>query len=385
MSKTKKFGFYVHLPFCIKKCHYCDFLSFSQWEENLVNLYVGRLVTEILNLNNSHMVLDTIYFGGGTPSSIPPYFIKKIVESIEKHFDIAKDAERTIELNPATGLQSSIAQYKEMGFNRVSVGLQSAENHLLTLLGRAHLYEDFLRTYEMLSEEGFQNLSVDVMYGLPEQSLSDLVRTIKAVTDLENIKHISAYSLILENNTVLAQRVEKGQLVLPTEEDERKAHYLLREELMNKGFAQYEISNYAQPGYESRHNSGYWRLKPYYGVGLGAASFVDDVRYQTETSMHAYLNEGVTPIRKAERHPSTQELMEDYMMLGLRMTEGIHIEKFREKFLIGLDEVFGKKINGLIEKGFLQLKDKRLFLTEKGQDFENYVNLTLMSSKGETE
>lgn len=384
MSEIKKFGLYVHLPFCIKKCHYCDFLSFSQWDKNLVNLYVRRLMTEILNLNNSQIVLDTIYFGGGTPSSIPPYFIKRIIDSIEKHFDIAKDVEQTIELNPATGLQSSIAQYNEMGFNRASVGLQSAGNRLLTLLGRPHRYEDFLRTYEILSEEGFQNLSVDVMYGLPKQRLSDLLHTIKSVTGLENIKHISAYSLILENNTVLAQKVAKGQLILPPEEDERKAHYLLREELMNEGFVQYEISNYAQPGYESRHNSGYWQLKPYYGVGLGAASFVDEVRYQTETSMHAYLNEGITPVRKVERHATTQELMEDYIMLGLRMTEGIHIEKFREKFLIALDEVFGKKINGLIEEGFLQLKNKRLFLTDKGQDFENYVNLALMRSKGET-
>lgn len=385
MATIEKYGLYVHMPFCIKKCDYCDFLSFSQWDKNLVDLYSERLIAEILSLNRDAIELDTIYFGGGTPSAISPIVINRIVESIERRFIVARDAERTIEINPATSLQASIAQYHEMGFNRVSIGLQSGQNRLLKLLGRAHDVQDFLTTYRILSDTGFENLSVDVMYGLPEQRLSDLMQTIDLITDLKNVQHISAYSLIIEEDTAMARKVQKGHLLLPKEEAERKAHYLLRAELAKRGFAQYEISNYARPGYESKHNSGYWQLKPYYGVGLGAASFVDGVRYRTETDMEAYLKVGSVPDRKAEWFMTEQELMEDYVMLGLRMTEGIQMNQFQEKFLTEFDEVFGLQVTELLDDGFLRLEENRLALTEKGQDFENYVNLALMSAKGESE
>ncbi len=381
MSVIKKFGLYVHIPFCVKKCDYCDFLSFAQWDDRLVNRYTERLMSEITNLESEAVSLETIYFGGGTPSAIPSDCIEKIIRCIEKQFEVIKGAERTIEINPATGLQSSIARYRKIGFNRASVGLQSANNRLLKLLGRAHTKEDFLNTYHMLCEEGFKNLSVDCMYGLPEQSRSDLQETIEWITNFKNIKHVSAYSLIVEKNTALAKNLKNKKYFLPEEEDERKAHYFMKSELTKRGFLQYEISNYAIPGYESKHNSGYWQLKPYYGVGLGAASFVDGVRLRTEANMQAYLKKGASPTRIPERRLTRMELMEDYVMLGLRMTEGIDTDRFAQRFSIGFEQVFGESVKPLIREGFLQLEENRLFLTTKGQDFENYVNLALMAIK----
>lgn len=387
----KKLGLYIHIPFCMKKCAYCDFLSFSGSEDKIAD-YVEGLIKEIIFWgktcvsSNGKSVVDTIYFGGGTPSSISPFYIEEIMKTICQRFEVQEDAEITIECNPGTMTAEKCDSYRRAGVNRISLGLQSADNRELMCLGRIHTYEEFLESYHMVRRAGFQNVSVDIMSALPGQTLASYRKTLERVLALEP-EHISSYSLIVEEGTLFHKWQEEKRLELPDEDTEREMYYLTDKMLCRAGYHRYEISNYARPGRESRHNSSYWTGDNYLGFGLGASSFYENVRFQNEENLEEYINiRRNTPLEKLEERWSVQwkkhrendrlskkELMEEFMFLGLRRMEGISVSDFEERFGEHFDKIYGEVCGKLERDGLIIRKDDRIALTRIGIDVSNQV------------
>ncbi len=368
-----KLELYIHIPFCIRKCNYCDFLSAPADEKTKGN-YVAALVREIRQSSCEEVLVDTVFIGGGTPSILEAEQMEDILSSVRKNFHICEDAEITIECNPGTVTEEKLLTYKKFGVNRISFGLQSTNNEELRCLGRIHSYEDFLESYELARKCGFDNINIDLMSALPGQTIESYEETVCKVLAL-NPEHISAYSLIVEEGTALKRQLDRdGYDCLPSEDDEREMYYRTEQLLKEAGYHRYEISNYAKKGLECRHNIGYWKRKEYMGFGLGAASLIGNCRYNNTSDFKAYVNaQDFKSVRVNQEQLSLKDRMAEFMFLGLRMMEGISIEEFRTTFQTDLYAVYGDVMDKFIKQELLVDNKERIYLTPKGIDVSNYV------------
>ena len=382
MIQSDQFGIYIHIPFCRQKCQYCDFLS-APATEPAQEAYLRALAEEITVRAplHAHRRVTSIYIGGGTPTVVDPKRLCGILELLFSRYRIEREAEISMEMNPATVTKQALADYRKAGVNRVSIGLQSARDEELKRLGRIHDLGDFLRTYEAVRDAGFTNVNVDIMAALPGQTVEDYGETLRLVSALSPIpEHISAYSLIIEEGTpfferygALKEAMEKTgepQPGLPSEEEERQMDEMTERLLKEAGYHRYEISNYSLEGRECRHNIGYWKRKDYAGFGLGAASLLDNVRSRNHTQMRAYLEEKDKEMERAAL--SEKERMEEFMFLGLRLTEGVDREEFKRAFGVPMEEVYGDVLRKNAEAGLL-LTGEKAALTRRGRDVGNYV------------
>lgn len=377
-TKTQ-LGIYIHIPFCVSKCIYCDFLSFSGREREQEK-YISYLLKEIENvkLETEKYIVKSCFFGGGTPSVINAEYIEMILLALKKKFEFSENIEITIECNPGTVTEDKLKIYKNAGINRISFGLQSADNVELKELGRIHTYEEFLESYKMARNAGFLNINVDIMSGLPYQSLEKYQDTVKKVMALKP-EHISAYSLIVEEGTPLKSKLdnmlEKGICVLPSEDMERQMYYDTKELLESQGYIRYEISNYCKKGYECRHNLGYWERVDYIGFGLNAASLINNTRFTNVTDFETYyrlLDKGKSCFMEIEQL-SKDDAMSEHMFLGLRKSDGVSKKEFYERFGISLDEVYGNVNEKHIQMNLINDTGERICLTEFGMDVSNVV------------
>lgn len=374
---------YVHIPFCVQKCAYCDFLSMTA-ESTVKSAYIRKLKEEIRIRSSAFTDREiiSVFIGGGTPSSLHGHLIAEVMDVIRSSFTVSPTAEITIECNPGTLTTDKLAFYKKAGINRLSIGLQSAQDKELQLLGRIHTYEDFLASYDCARKNGFNNINVDLMSALPGQTLKSWEQTLKRVTMLRP-EHISAYSLIIEEGTPFYKLYgyddetrKKGEkpLFLPSEEEERQMYQFTKAFLEQKGYQRYEISNYARPGKECIHNVGYWTRVDYLGVGLGAASLVDNWRFSNVRNMTEYLKSDFTNVENIEyQELSKTEQMEEFMFLGLRMQQGINRGVFLETFGTPVESVFGEALERMKQQGLIQENGGQICLTDLGFDVSNYV------------
>ena len=368
--KVKEIGLYIHIPFCVSKCIYCDFLSGpSDYETRKV--YVDALCNEIqafAEKYSTEYIVKTVFFGGGTPSVLENDLMEKILKLINEKFVFKETCEFTIECNPGTVKYEQLCMFRDYGVNRLSFGLQSADNIELKKLGRIHTFEDFLLSYEYSKKAGFSNVNADVMSGLMNQTVDSYVNTLKKLMPLE-LTHISAYSLIIEEGTPLHGMHQQGTIVLPDEDSERKMYYETGRVLENYGYYRYEISNYSKKGYECRHNIIYWQRGDYKGFGLGAASLKGDVRYANVSDMKDYIS-GVAPSAEVL---TKEDCMGEFVFLGLRMMRGIDTEEFKRIFDKDYFSVFSEATEKHLTKGLLVREGNKIKLTEKGIDVSNYV------------
>ena len=367
--KDTSFELYIHIPFCVRKCAYCDFLSAPGSEEAKAS-YTKALLREIEAVKTEKREVSSIFVGGGTPSALSPSLMGDIFEKIHKSFSVAPDAEITIEANPGTLSKEKLFLYKNAGINRLSLGLQSPEEAELKSLGRIHTYEEFLESFSLAREAGFQNINVDLMCALPDQTYEGWIRNLRTVAALHP-EHISAYSLIIEEGTPFAKR----KLNLPDEDTEYKMYEDTAGILAEYGYEQYEISNYAKKGLACRHNIGYWTRKEYLGLGLGAASLWGNQRFSNTSDFSAYLKESGSPekIRENRETLSLEDEMSEFMFLGLRMTEGVSKAEFLESFGTPIESVYGKVLDKYKNMGLLEEKEGRIFLTRAGIHVSNGV------------
>lgn len=387
-KETQALGIYIHIPFCMKKCKYCDFLSFCG-DDSEKKTYSSALVDEIkewgrlYGKKGKNYPVSTIYFGGGTPSVLETIYIEEILQVIRAEFTVSEDGEITLECNPGTADDKKFSSYYRMGINRISMGLQSAHNEELKKIGRIHTWEDFLQCYEAARDAGFDNINLDVMSALPDQTWEMYQDTLQKVVDLKP-EHVSSYSLIIEEGTPFFQMYEQGLLHLPDEDTERKMYYQTNEFLRQNGYHRYEISNYARPGYESRHNSSYWTRENYLGLGLGASSLIDNIRFRNTDRMMQYIGrnfkhcsdntiEQILSQYEEVEMLSVKEQMEEFMFLGLRMTEGVSIALFEKTYGKKFHEVYGAVCEKLKKEGFIICESDRVRLTEQGIDVSNVV------------
>lgn len=373
-------GLYVHIPFCVKKCAYCDFLSMSATEQ-MHQQYVDALLKELESIRKESLAytLQTIYFGGGTPSVLNPYLLEKIIKKIEAVFNVnaSELKEVTLEVNPGTASKEKWNEYYRMGINRISLGLQSTHDDELQKLGRIHSFHDFLENYQNAREAGFSNISVDLMSGLPGQTIEKYQESLEKVAKLLP-EHISSYSLIVEEGTPFWKWYgEQGSKLdeLPTEEEDREMYELTKNVLKQYGYHRYEISNYAKEGYESVHNSSYWVGTAYYGVGLGASSYFGNCRYQNISDFQSYLkNSSKADKRRILVEELTiEDKMTEFVILGLRRMCGISRKEFWQRFHKDVADVYKDILINLENKGLLKQEADRILLTDKGIDVSNYV------------
>lgn len=369
----KKLGLYIHIPFCQRKCNYCDFLS-APATKQVQKSYMDTLLKEIRKKATEYRnyVVDTIFIGGGTPTCVHYEMLVEMMKQVQAEFCLDKDCEISMECNPGTVTKEAMKAYKDVGINRLSIGLQSTDDSILKKLGRIHTFEQFLETYSWAREVGFDNINVDIMSALPEQTLKQYEDTLEKIVKL-GVEHISAYSLIVEEGTPFYEWYEKDMLLLPDEEEERQMYYRTKEVLAKAGYTRYEISNYAKAGYECRHNIRYWVRKPYLGLGLGASSFVSEERYKNVSFMEEYLSgDGYMKKEEAEKL-SEREMIEEFMFLGLRLTKGIEKNGFEKEFGKSIAEVYGAVIDKLKRERLVEEDKERIWLTEYGVDVSNAV------------
>lgn len=376
MIETRNIELYFHIPFCQRKCNYCDFLS-APADDITKNAYMEAMLCEVTRRAPmySEYSVSSIFFGGGTPTIVEPLWIERLLFAVKENYHLNPEIEITIECNPGTLTREKLQCYKKAGVNRLSIGLQSADDKELQMLGRIHNYSQFLDTYQMATEEGFANINVDLMGALPGQSVVQYEQNLIKVLALNpRPKHISAYSLIVEEGTKFGDWYEEGKLSLIDEEEERIMFHRTEEILGKEGFVHYEISNYAMPEYECKHNCGYWQRAEYLGFGIGAASMVKQVRFQNTNQLEAYINNPLE-CRDEEHLLSVEEQMEETMFLGLRMLKGVSVKDFYDTFGKTLEQTYGAVIQKNIADGLLTYDEKktRLYLTEKGIDLSNYV------------
>lgn len=394
----RELGIYIHIPFCVKKCFYCDFVSYTDENKN-IEKYIETLLKELSQYELSQYNITTIYIGGGTPSSISSKYIVKILENIEKKLKNNKtnwqDIEITIEVNPGTVTKQKLLDYKKVGINRLSIGLQTTNNELLKKIGRIHTYEQFLETYKMALKIGFENCNVDLMLGLPEQTIQDLKDSLNKIIELQP-NHISTYSLILEENTKLEKMVELGDVNLPDEEKERQMYWYVKNTLELNGYNHYEISNFSKTSKESKHNLNCWEQKEYIGLGISAHSYINGVRYCNGSKIDKYIenidmknfglndiiecgngntnaSERIERIYEIEEIQSLEDKEKEYMLLGLRKIEGISISKFKTKFEWNPLFLFRRELDKLVNEDMILVDGDFIKLTNKGLDFANLV------------
>lgn len=361
---------YVHIPFCVRKCQYCDFLS-GPSDEETKDRYIEALLKEIRAAEHTEdYEIVSVFIGGGTPSALKAEAIASIMRTLQEKFFFCEDAEVTIEANPGTVDLEKLTIYRNVGINRLSLGLQSTDAEELKLLGRIHSYEEFLKSYEWAREAGFSNINIDLMFAIPGQTGEAWRQHLYQVAEL-NPEHISAYSLIIEEGTPFAEQ----NLDLPDEDTEYQMYEDTAEILERYGYRQYEISNYAKQGYMCRHNAGYWQRLEYLGFGLGASSLYGGMRFSNTHQMQEYLKESRNPdqIRKDVTVLSRNEQIEEFMFLGLRMTDGISEKKFEENFNVRLMDIYGDILQKYEETGFMEHIETKWRLTRKGIHVSNHI------------
>ncbi len=414
MKNKKDLGIYIHIPFCKQKCIYCDFLS-GRADDSTKESYVKALLNEIKNIANIYKAtiddykVRTVFFGGGTPSVINADYIKEIMECLYNTFDVSKNAEITIECNPGTLDKVKADTYKSCGINRISFGLQSTDNNELKMLGRIHTFEKFKESLSIARQAGFDNINVDIMSALPGQTYASYKRTLENVIACD-VEHISAYSLIVEENTPLYDKLDTDYQPLPDEDTEREMYYCTEQLLGNAGFNHYEISNYAKPNYECKHNLSYWERTDYLGFGIGAASLFEEIRHTNIADRDKYIrlnrceldfiqgdynilnksdmdnvdvkkcsiNYYKSELWEEESLLSVGEQMEEFMFLGLRKLKGIEKSEFKLCFGVDIYEVYGEVIEQNVNKGLLTDKGDRICLTDRGIDISNTVMADFM-------
>ena len=362
---------YVHIPFCKQKCFYCDFPSFSG-KETLINDYLNSLEKE-LDLRVGDTAINTIFIGGGTPTYLNLEALIKL-KTIMKKVNLKSDGEFTVECNPGTLNEEKLNVLKDMGVNRLSIGLQAVQDRLLKEIGRIHSYKEFKENFILARNLGFNNINVDLMFALPDQSLEDLDETLKTIIDLKP-EHISCYSLIVEEETVFYKLFDDGKLNLPNEDLEREMYLRALRILKQSGYNQYEISNFSKPGYECRHNIVYWSLYDYIGIGSGSHSYIDEKRISNYTSIEKYIKfmmENGNAIEEVFEN-SIKDDMEEFMFMGLRKIEGINKGEFKERFKKEIHEVYGEVISTHIKNKLLVEDEEKIYLTTYGIEVSNYV------------
>lgn len=369
----KEIGIYIHIPFCIKKCEYCDFVSYCNKKE-YVPQYINALKKEIKNNINKEYKITTIYIGGGTPSSIEENYIADIIETIklnmnEENLKDFENIEVTIEVNPGTVNKEKLQVYKKIGINRLSIGLQETHNELLKSIGRIHTYEEFINTYNLARKIGFNNINVDLMIALPNQTIQDIKENLEKITKL-NPEHISVYSLILEEGTPFYNKYNENKIKLPDEELERNMYWYVKNTLENNGYMHYEISNFSKKGFESKHNMNCWNQDEYLGFGVAAHSYNNRIRYSNTNSIEEYIK-GSNKIIHEEQ--TLEDIQKEYMLLGLRKIEGINIQKFKNKFAQNPIFIFKEQLNKLVDEELIIVDGNEIKLTSKGLDLANIV------------
>jgi len=371
----KDLGLYLHVPFCMKKCKYCDFLSWAGSEEEQ-ETYVQGLLKEIESYREfaKGYKVSTVFLGGGTPSILSGEQIERILGAVSDVFMMDKHAEITLETNPGTVTEEKLRSYKKAGINRLSIGLQSVKNENLKLLGRIHTYEEFLQSYELARQEGFKNISVDLISSLPGQTLEFWKEELQEIVRL-NPEHVSVYQLILEEGTPFYETYADHPELLPDEEVSREIYLSTGRILSEAGYEQYEISNYAKPGQESRHNLKYWDRADYLGLGLGAASMVRNIRMTNTRDLKTYLGHCSQPktMREDVQFLEEPRQMEEFMFLGLRKTRGVSRKEFHRVFGRDMDMVYEKTLAKCLENGMLKEQKDRVFLSEEGVLVSNLV------------
>ncbi len=371
----KDLGLYVHIPFCVRKCEYCDFLSWSAGEEEREQ-YVNALLSEIESYRDfaKGYRVSTIFVGGGTPSVLLPKQMERILQKIYEVFELEKRPEITIEVNPGTVDEEKLQCYKVNGVNRLSMGLQSVKDEKLRLLGRIHTYQEFVESYELARKVGFDNISIDLISSVPGQTLQEWKEELETAA-VQNPEHISVYQLIIEEGTPFYEKYAEHPELLPDEETSREIYLWTGRFLKEAGYEQYEISNYAKPGKESRHNLKYWERGDYLGLGLGAASMVRNIRMSNTKDMKTYLERCDKPktMREDVQFLEEPRQMEEFMFLGLRKTRGVSKKEFRRIFGREMDMVYEKALHKCLENGMLLEHKDRIFLSEEGTLLSNMV------------
>jgi oxygen-independent coproporphyrinogen-3 oxidase len=377
----KQLGIYIHIPFCVHKCYYCDFISYVDKLEK-VKEYIKALKKEIeLTIYKKNYSIDTIYIGGGTPSCIESKYIKEIMNKL-KEYNIQQDVQISIEINPGTVNKEKLRDYLEVGINRLSIGLQSTNNKLLKQIGRIHTYETFLKTYEEARNVGFNNINVDLIQALPNQTIDILEESVKKIVKLAP-EHISIYSLILEEDTILYKSVRNKEIKLVDEKLERQMYWRTKQILESNKYIHYEISNFAKTGCYSKHNMNCWEQKEYIGLGVAAHSYINKIRYSNTTNIEEYINtlkdiKDIEEIKKSKLRTiheiqTKEEEQKEYFLLGLRKLEGINIENFKQKFIQNPIYLYRNELNELVQKDLIEIDLNNIRLTKKGLDFANIV------------
>ena len=371
----KDLGLYIHIPFCVKKCEYCDFLSWNAEEEERQQ-YVAALLSEIESYREfaKGYRVSTIFIGGGTPSVLLPKQMEDILQKIYEIFELERRAEITIEVNPGTVDEEKLQCYKENGVNRLSMGLQSVKDEKLRLLGRIHTYQEFVESYELARKAGFDNISIDLISSVPGQTLQEWKEELETAA-AQNPEHISVYQLIIEEGTPFYEKYAEHPELLPDEETSREIYLWTGKFLKEAGYEQYEISNYAKPGKESRHNLKYWERGDYLGLGLGAASMVRNIRMSNTKDMRTYLERCDKPktMREDVQFLEEPRQMEEFMFLGLRKTRGVSKKEFKRIFGREMDMVYEKALHKCLQNGMLLKHKDRIFLSEEGTLLSNMV------------
>lgn len=376
----KDLSIYIHIPFCVSKCHYCDFTSFSGCDERIIEKYFKALTNEIIM--NSELIsqsnIKTIYIGGGTPSFVDAKYIEMILNTIYMLTDKSTIEEITIEVNPCSLTLEKAKKYHDIGINRISIGLQTIYNDILKIIGRKHTYEDFLNTLNILNNVGFNNLSCDIIYPLPNLSLKNFKSEIDEIINLSKkypLKHISVYNLEVHKGTKLEFLLNEGYVKLCDEDEEYEMRKYLNNKLEDACFKNYEISNYALPSYESKHNTNYWNQNEYLGLGLSASSFINGSRYKNVDKIDEYILETESGnITKIDREDlDFLDLIKEYIILRLRLKEGIVLKDFERKFNTSIYEYFENEIEELKNNNLINVTDSNIMLTSRGREVANLV------------
>lgn len=378
----KEISIYIHIPFCIRKCYYCDFTSFSNMNEK-IPLYMKSLKTE-LDLYKERLrdySIRTIFIGGGTPSAIDGRYIYDLLSYLYRNLNMSKDLEITIEANPGTLDSEKVKIYREAGINRVSMGVQTFNDDLLKSIGRIHKLEDVYESYKLLRKEKFENINMDLIFGLPDQSLDDVLFSIKEAINL-GVEHISHYGLIIEEGTQFYKLSKMGKLNLPNEDEERLMYHKATEYLLERSYNHYEISNYALPHYECRHNLVYWELAPYLGLGLASHSYMENKRFYNTSNIIEYiekLGSYQLPV-EGEEFIDESSAIEEYCILGLRKIKGINKDEFKKRFNKDIETIYKDVINKHISGGLIIDDGVNIRLTKKGLDLSNLVEVDFLQN-----
>lgn len=372
-------GIYIHIPFCKQKCYYCDFVSYSN-KCSEVKEYIESLKKEIEEFDFSNYKVTSIYIGGGTPSYIDSIYIVEILSELKEKLKCNliefKDIEITIEVNPGTVDTKKLNDYKKLGINRLSIGLQSTKNDILKKIGRIHTYQEFLEIYKLARKTGFKNINIDLMIGIPGQKIGNLKNTLQDIIKLEP-EHISVYSLIIEENTPIEKMLENGEIKLPDEDLERNMYWYVKNTLELNGYNHYEISNFAKLGKESRHNLNCWNQEEYIGFGVAAHSYLNGIRFSNTINVEEYIQHIENNMKEEniqiEENQSLEDKKNEFMMLGFRKIQGVDIARFKEKFIDNPIFLYREKLNKLVEEGLIEVDLNHIKLTNKGIDLANLV------------